>query len=109
MVHSLLNNKQISKKVNVYSTAIWQPVQVTYKASVYMTKVCGKSQVSEGARSGCSCSRWVSTYVLFIVLRVRVNTRSSLLQKVNFQNGQNNNEQRLTLSGRLYVAMLKRF
>ena len=31
--------------------ASWQPVQVTYKASVYMTKEFGKRQVSKGAHS----------------------------------------------------------
>ena len=62
--------------------ASWQPVQVTCKASVYMTKVCGKRQVSEGVcstYSGCSCSRWVYTSVLFIVIEVRVSTCSSQL------------------------------
>ena len=29
--------------------ANWQPVQVTYKVSVLIAKVCGKRQVSEGA------------------------------------------------------------
>ena len=61
--------------------AIWQLVQVTYKASVLIAKVCGKRQVSEGTHSiysGCSCSRSVSTFVLFIMVRVRVNTCSSL-------------------------------
>ena len=64
--------------------ATWQPVQVTYKAFVLVAKVCDKRWVSKGARSiksGYSCSWWVFTFVLFIVVRVRVNTRSSLYTK----------------------------
>ena len=65
--------------------ANWQLVQVTYKVSVYMANVCGKRQVGKGAHSiysGCSCSRWVYTFVLFIVVRVQVNTHSSLYTKL---------------------------
>ena len=61
--------------------ATWQLVQVTYKVSMYITKVCGKRQVSNGVcsiYSGCSCRRQVYMFVLFIVVRVRVSTRSSL-------------------------------
>ena len=61
------------KWITVYSMASWQPVQVTYKMSVYMTKECGKRQVSQGAHSiysGCSCCTWVYTSVLFIVIEV---------------------------------------
>ena len=68
--------------------ASWQLVQVTYKASVYITKVCGKRQVSKGMHSiysGCSCSRQVYTSVLFIVVEVRVSTRSSLYIPANLQ------------------------
>ena len=56
-------------------------MQVTYKVSVLIAKVCGKRRVSEGAHSvysGCSCSRQVFTFVLLIVVRVWVNNRSSL-------------------------------
>ena len=61
--------------------ATWQPVQVTYKAFMLIVKVCGKRWVGKGAHSvysGCSCNRRAFTSVLFIVIRVRVNTRSSL-------------------------------
>ena len=46
-----------------------------------MAKVCGTRRVGKGVHSiysGCSCSRWVYTSVLFIVVEVRVITRSSL-------------------------------
>ena len=69
------------KYVNIYSVAKWQLVQVTYKVYVCLVKVCGKRQVSKGVHSiysSCSCSRWVYTSVLFIVVKVRVNTLSSL-------------------------------
>ena len=58
--------------------AIWQLVQVIYKASGLLAKVCGKGQVSEVQHSKKNCSRRVSTFVLFIVVRVRVNTLQSL-------------------------------
>ena len=66
--------------------ANWQPVQVPslytwLEASVYIAEAYGKRLLDKGARSifcGCSCSRRVYMSVLFIVVRVRVKTRSSL-------------------------------
>ena len=56
---------------------------MTYKAFVLIAKVCGKRRVSKGVHSIHSgCSRWVFTFVLFIVVRMRVNTRSSLYTKM---------------------------
>ena len=49
--------------------------------SLCLAKVCGKRQVGKGAHSmysGYSCSRQVYMSVLFIIVEVRVSTRSSL-------------------------------
>ena len=56
-------------------------VQVTCKDFALIAEVCGKRRVSKGVcsiYSVCSCSRRVFMFVLFIVVRVWVNTRSSL-------------------------------
>ena len=61
--------------------ATWQLVQVTYKVFMLIAEVCGKRQVSKDVcsiYSGCSCSRWVFMFVLFITVRVQVDTHSSL-------------------------------
>ena len=56
-------------------------VQVTYKVYVCLAEVCGRRRASKGVHSiyiSCSSRRRVYTSVLFIVVKVRVNTRSSL-------------------------------